>query len=122
MASSRYTATRCSTGSCKATNHWSKDMAQQDEVSGLRDIIRHDVMMDAKALEKLHEVKTLLTQLVHIDHTEKRAAIERMRLADDNRLATLITLLDEIESCLNSTLADAQKNPGIALTLGPVES
>jgi hypothetical protein len=88
-------------------------MSDQEEMTALRDIIRHDVMMDAKALEKLAEVKVLITDIVSIDDTEKRAAVNRMRLLEDNRLANLITLLDEIEKCIQSTLAEAGKNAGV---------
>ena len=35
-------------------------MTQHDEVSGLRDIIKHDTVMDAKAIAKLESLRAVM--------------------------------------------------------------
>lgn len=74
-------------------------MAQQDEVSGLRDIIRHDVMMDAKTLELIGALR-----LAVLDHYQ-----DVVPSFGDH----VVARLDEIEKCIQSTLADANKTAGL---------
>lgn len=76
-------------------------MTQHDEVSGLRDIIKHDMVMDARALEKLEEAQSMI------------------RTFGANNADDLLAKLEEIGACIKSTTTDA-KVPG-TLSLGLVE-
>ncbi len=76
----------------------------QDEVIGLRDIIRHDEKMDAQALEKIEALKVDVNSVDGIPEIE------------------IFDRLDDIAACIRSTLADTKKSPGTATDVGIVQS
>jgi hypothetical protein len=75
----------------------------QDEVSGLRDIIRHDVMMDARALEQIRTLRQLLND-------------------GGVTFPDVYAKIGEIEVSILSTLAETKKNPGLAVQFEIVEA
>lgn len=73
-------------------------MTQHDEVSGLRDIIRHDALMDARALNKLDEAKSYI---------------------QSEEFGRVIVLIEEAITLLKTT-PSSNRAPG-TLSLGLVE-